>query len=281
MKKLIAAAVAATMVLPAAPAYAELVQEYSVGIKDFNPNNGAYTMRVNSYTYNSDGSLANAVTKTDFYFPYGVKMRKQFLKAPYLCSEKMLTDKGKDPKACKLLGSGRVSVDLRGIPFLAYIPVAIPADVYMYLAKSEDKNAVAAMLLLGVPDINNEYVKKEEIIASTKPIFAANLYNERSADGKYGYRMSFSVDPVAGFRISVPEIRTTVKGFTMTKKAKKCAKGKGKSCANNKKRKSVFWTTPPACIDGKINFKASYEYDGLPPQEKAVDLPCPKLKKSK
>jgi len=303
VKRFVAAVAVLISLCAVAVAQGVVVQEFSFQLKDVKPD-GRYTVKFDSRSYDPSGGIPDELTSNYIRLPKGAVIRKQFLSPKYYCDLKKLVDmlrtnhpnaphfdqlikqtlKGKRtaPKNAKNLiatcrfahvGSGTVLVDAR--PFEAR---PIPAFLEMFWTKPS-AGAVATFAIVGIPDENAPVVKENATIRNTQPIVNVNFVDDPTPDGLYQYKIVLPTGPVNGIRISVAEVHVTTQGLTLTKKKSTCAKKKKGKCTKRKvKKTNLFWFTKPTCPpSGQISFEAFYGYAASPPQNKTIQIPCPKF----
>ena len=310
MKKILIAAALLGLFVPLAAAQAEAVQEFSYQLKDVKPD-GRYTVVFSSRTYDTTGGIPPTVKQQFQRLPAGAVLNKAFLKKKYYCdADKLLKDLTtapennilfakrvdklastikrvksrlnakalKNAKTCakSRLGEGTAQIDARPL-----FNELIPSVFYMFLGKPTQPGAIASIQIVGMPDEQSAVVKRlpGSVQATRVPLFL-NFFNEPTG-GKYGYKLVLPTGPIAGVNISIAEVRATVRGLTLVKKKKSCAKRKGKKCVRKKvKKTNVFWFTRPTCPpSGKLSFESFYGYDDPTPDiTKTIELSCPNFK---
>jgi hypothetical protein len=311
VKRILLAAVLLGLLIPAALAQAEAVQEFSYQLKDVKPD-GRFTVIFSSRTYDTSGGIPPVLKENFQRLPAGAVLRKEFLNRKYRCDvDKLLKDllfapennilfakrvdrlsttikrvksrwnkkQLKNAQVCAnaRIGQGTAQVDARPL-----FNELIPSVFYMFLGKGTVPGAVASLQILGMPDENSAVVKRlPATVQQTRVPFVGNFVNDPTPDGKYGYKLVLPTGPIAGINISLAEIRAEVKGLTLTKKKKTCAKKRGGRCVKKKVKKTkIFWFTQPKCPpSGKLSFLSFYGYDDPQPDiTKTIELSCPNFK---
>ena len=206
-----------TLVVCAAAA-AEPVQEFGFQIRDVTPD-GHYGVVFSSNSYDTTGDQPPALVSNSVRFAAGISFLPQFLRRSALCDAQKLRDTLRQfpepkvlygdqvkhlpatlqrlrsklrPAQLRLLrtcvaareGTGRVTVDAR--PFFTD---PIPADLYLFLSTPTVKGAFASFGVLVVPDRSSPVVRDSTLLQDQRFVVAANLFNDPSPDGVYGYRL--------------------------------------------------------------------------------------------
>ena len=302
----VTALLSALFLLPAA-AMAEPIQEFNVQIKDIKPG-GEYTIVFTANSYDTTGEQSPLVTDNIFRFAGGVKIRPEFLTKDYQCPvddvrAALLTPDGAltytprlrnlaatlkrtrkrlDPKIAKgvetcarsQVGEGNVIADVR--PSLKD-PVA--ANFFVYLAKPKSKRAAAAFTVLIVLDEGGWLYKESATLRTFRLALTIEMFDEPSADGRYGYRVVLPGGGAGGVRASVAELRVTTPGLSQIKKTVTCLKKKKGKCVKKKvSSEKIFWLTQPTCpASGLLSFESFYKYETGQETTKNVELPCPRF----
>lgn len=311
LKRILLAAALLGLLIPAAIAQAEAVQEFSYQLKDVK-SDGRYTVVFSSRTYDTSGGIPPVLKQNYQRLPSGAVLRKEFLKKKFQCNvDKLLDDllfapennilfarrvdklsstikrvksrwskgKLKNAQVCASarIGQGTAQVDARPL-----FNELIPSVFFMYLGKGTVPGAAASLQILGMPDETTDVVKRlPTTVQTTRVPFVGNFVNEPSPDGKYGYKLVLPTGPIQGLNISLAEIKATVKGLTLTKKKTSCQKKRrGKCVKKNVKKTKVFWFTQPKCPpSGKLSFESFYGYDDPQPDiTKTIELSCPNFR---
>jgi hypothetical protein len=260
LRRIVLATVVLAALVAAATVQAEPVQEFSFEIRDVKQD-GRFTVLYTQRSYDTTGAVPTQPNEFFLRLPAGAKLRREFLKKKVFCDVKKL-DKTRDPASCKKsqVGTGRVFVDAR--PF---ITDQIPADIWLFLAKRTTKKAVASLAILGKQDQSAPVVRDIPVVRDFRaPIVFMNFFNEPTSDGKYGYKMAFGNSPTdgGGASFAIAETRVVNKGFTLRKKKRK-----------------LFWFTPPRCpSSGKVSFQAFFGYATLPDIVRTTELSCPRFR---
>ena len=302
----VCALMAAFMSLTAV-AGADPVQEFNVQIKDIKPD-GRYTIVFTANSYDTTGEQPPLVTDNIFRFAAGVKIRPEFLTKDYQCDvdrvrEALLVADGnlnytqrlrnlaaslkrtraklpaataKDVETCvrAQIGEGNVVADVRPV-----FKDPVPANFFVYLAKPKAKGADAAFYVLVVLDENGWLWKESPFLRTFRLPLLINLFDEPSADGRFGYKLILPGGGAAGVRASVAELRVTTPGLTQVKKTVTClTKKKGKCTKRKVTSKKLFWLTQPRCpASGQLGFESFYKYETGLSETRTVELPCPRF----
>jgi hypothetical protein len=311
LRKILLAAALLGLLVPAAIAQAEAVQEFSYQLKDVKPD-GRYTVVFSSRTYDTTGGIPPVVKETFQRLPAGAELNKAVRKKKYQCNvDKLLKDLLFAPEqnvlfakrvdklsstikrvksrwsksqlrnaqtcATARIGQGTAQVDARPL-----FNELIPSVFFMFLGKGTQPGAVASLQILGMPDETTDVVKRlPGTIQATRVPLVANFFDQPSPDGKFGYKLQLPTGPIAGVNISLAEIRAEVKGLTITKKKTSCQKKRRGKCVKKKVKKTrTFWFTRPKCPpSGKLTFETFYGYDDPQPDiTKTIELSCPNFK---
>ncbi len=286
---------------------ADPVQEFNVQIKDIKPD-GRYTIVFTANSYDTTGEQPPLVTDNIFRFAAGVKIRPEFLTKDYQCnvdrvSEALLVPDGKlnytqrlrnlpaslkrtrsklpaatatDVEKCARaqIGEGNVVADVRPV-----FKDPVPANFFVYLAKPKAKGADAAFSVLVVLDETSWLWKGSPFLRTFRLGLTIDLFDEPSADGRYGYKLILPGGGAAGVRASVVELRVTTPGLTQLKTTVTCLTKKKSKCIKRKvTSKKLFWLTQPTCpASGQLGFESFYKYETGLSQTRTVDLPCPRF----
>jgi hypothetical protein len=311
LKRILLAAALLGLLIPAAIAQAEAVQEFSYQVKDVKPD-GRYTVVFSSRTYDTTGNIPPPLRENYQRLPAGAELNKAVRNKKYQCNvDKLLDDllfapennvlfarrvdklsatikrvksrwnkkqrRNAEVCAAARIGQGTAQVDAR--PLFSEL---IPSVFYMFLGKGTVPGAVASLQILGMPDETTDVVKRlPTTVQTTRVPFIGNFVNQPTPDGKYGYKLVLPTGPIQGINISLAEIKATVKGLTITKKKTSCQKKRRGKCVKKKVKKTkVFWFTQPKCPpSGKLSFESYYGYDDPQPDiTKTIELSCPNFK---
>jgi hypothetical protein len=266
---LVLAVAFSTMLAPAARG--EMVQEFNYELKDIKLH-GGFTVVFSMRSYDTAGVAPPVLTSAVLRLPAGAKIRREFLTKRFLCDVQRLKQT-KDPKTCRNaeLGRGRVLVDTR--PFTNEM---IPAKIYLFLAKGTDRNAVASIAILGIPDDSAPVVSSNPFIRDTKVVLQANFFNEPTPDGAFAYKLVLPTGPINGINVSVAQVTVTIPGLTMNKRERKCVKRERGKCEKSRVRvRRIYWFTLPRCPpSGSFRLEATFGYAGLPSITRTVELSC-------
>lgn len=272
-----AAIVLALLAFPVA-ARAEIVRAPGVEITDLK-SYGAYTVNFTERSYDTTGAAVPPLTRYTIRFPLGISIRREFLVKRFLCDGRKLREK-KDPAVCKhaRLGAGRAEAEILDANNKRLLDVAVPANIYFFLAKATTRGAVASMLIIAVPDASAPIVRDNPSIKAARLIGEAPFFNDPTPDGVFGYRMELPV-ALGGLRYNAARGSFAFPGLTLRKSVRRCvAKSavRGAKCRKRKTRvKKIFWVTPPKCpASGKLTFQATYAYAALPTQTITATRPC-------
>jgi hypothetical protein len=307
LKRILWAAALLALLIPVGIAQADAVQEFSYQIKDVKKD-GQFTVVFSSRTYDSSGGIPPVLRENYQRIPAGSEIPKEFRNKKYYCNaDKLLKDlqaapesnipfarrvdklsatikrtrSRLDAKAFKnatvcagaRIGEGTAQIDARPL-----FDELIPSVFYMFFGKAAQPGAVASIQILGMPDEKSAVVKKlPTTIQQTRVPLVLSFFSEPT-EGKYGYKLVLPTGPIAGINISIAEVRAIVRGLTIVKKKKSCAKRKRGKCVKKKVKKTTkFWFTRPPCPpSGKLSFLSYYGYDDPQPDiTKLVELPCP------
>jgi hypothetical protein len=254
------------------PADAEVVQEFNYRLEGVKPY-GAFTVVFDLRSYDTTGAPPPPLTSAFLRLPAGAKIRRQFLTRRFFCDVKRL-NATRDPKTCKHaeIGRGRVLVDTR--PFTTE---AIPAKIYLFLARGTQRASVASIAILGIPDESAPIVRSNPFIRDTKVVLQAELFNDPTPDGLYGYKLVLPTGPISGINISIAEIHVTLPGLTLTRKERRCVRKRHNRCAEQRVRtKRLYWFEVPSCPpSGRFSFQAVLAYPGLAATTLNIELSCP------
>jgi hypothetical protein len=300
-------AVVLTLVVCAAAA-AEPVQEFGFQIKDVTPA-GHYGVVFSSNSYDTTGDQPPALISNSVRFAAGISFLPQFLRRSALCQTQKLRDTLRafpepkvqygdqvkhlpatlkrlrpklKPAQVKLLatcvaareGTGRVTVDAR--PFFND---PIPADLYLFLSTPTVKGAFASFGVLVVPDRSSPVVRDSGLLQDQRFVVAANLFNDPSPDGVYGYRLLLPPGNIDGLRFSVAELRVDNPGMTRVEQTITCLqRGHGRCLRRKVTKKTLWWATRPTCpASGLLQFEATYAYETGLSTTKVLQVPCPRF----
>lgn len=292
----------------AAPAAGEPVQEFGFQIKDVKPD-GRYGVVFSSNSYDTTGDPPPALISNSVRFAAGITFRPEFLRRSALCDARRLRDTLREnpepkvgygdqvkhlpatlkrlraklrPAQVKLLttcvaareGTGRVIVDAR-----PYVPDPVPADLYLFLSTPTVKGAFASFGVLSVLDVRAPIVRDNPVLANQKFVFAANLFNEPTPDGRYGYRLLLPPGQVDSLKFSVAELRVDNPGMTRVERKTTCVQRRGGRCVRKKvTKKTLWWATRPTCpASGLLQFEAIYTYETGLTTTKVLQVPCPRF----
>lgn len=302
------AVVLAALVVCAAAA-AEPVQEFGFQIKDVTPS-GHYGVVFSSNSYDTTGDQPPALVSNSVRFAAGISFLPQFLRRSALCDAQRLRDTLREfpepkveygdqvkhlpatlqrlrpklkPAQLRLLrtcvaareGTGRVTVDAR--PFFND---PIPADLYLFLSTPTVKGAFASFGVLVVPDRSSPVVRSSTLLQNQRFVVAANLFNDPSPDGVYGYRLLLPPGNIDGLKFSVAELRVNNPGMTRDERTVTCLRHRQGRCVRRKvTKRTLWWATRPTCpASGLLQFEATYAYENGLTTTKLLRVPCPKFR---
>ncbi|MCU0313701.1 MAG: hypothetical protein MUC84_06520 [Solirubrobacteraceae bacterium] len=306
MRRLVATLVLAASVLAVGvpAAQAEPVQQFSVQLRDIKPD-GRYTVVYQSNSFDTTGESPPAVTQALVRLARGISIKPQFLKRARLCDHPRLKDLlvanqtfsfqykqmldnltrtrrviGDDLNRAELrildtcikaqIGSGFVKVDVR--PLFGDL---IPAFLYLFLSPPTQPGAKVGFGVMSVTDKRAAVVRDSDLVASQKPSFTVNVFDEPTPDGTYGLKLALPPGNVGLIKISVAELRVVVPGITDAKRA--CASRRGGRCVRWRTT-NTFWAEPPACpAGGQLQFEADFTYETELRQVVPAQVACPRF----
>jgi hypothetical protein len=255
---------------------ADVMQEFSYQLKDVKAY-GAFTVVFKLRVYDTTGAVPPPLKAAFLRLPAGAKIRRDFLKDRFLCNVKKLNDT-KDPRVCKNaeIGRGTVLVDARPL-----ITEAIPAKIFLFLARATEKRAVASIAILGVPDVSAPVVRDNPFIQDYKVVLNANFFSEPTSDGRFGYKLVLPTGPIRGIEISVAQVDVTLPGLTLTSRYRKCVRRRAGHCVRTRaKKKTLYWFTIPRCPStATYPFQGVFTYAGIPTMTRDVEIPCSQFKR--
>ena len=306
MKRILVSALLLILLVPAAVAQADPVQEFNVQLKDVKPD-GRYTIVFSANSFDTSGEPPPLLTSNVVRFAAGVSVRKEFLTKDYTCDVARLRDAllvadepgyffkrldnlaatykrvknrmgaadRKITQTCirSQIGAGSVVVDARTVG----IGDPIPAKLYLYLAKPAAPGALTSFGIFAVLDESRPSVQALGGLSTLKLVFSTDLFNEPSPDGVYGYKLVLPTG--SGLRISVAELKVTTPGITRTTVKKTCLAKKAGRCVKPKVTTNrLFWLTPPTCpASGQATFQSTYGYETGLVTDKTIQVPCPRF----
>jgi hypothetical protein len=277
---LIGAALAIPFLAPPTVARADVVRDFSFGLKDFRAH-GAYTVNFSERSSDTSGAAVPPLTRYSLRFPLGMSIRPELLRKRFLCDAKKLRQE-KDRRVCKhaQIGAGRAEAELLDANDKRLLDVPIPARLYFFLAKATKKGAVASMLVLAVPDASAPIVRDNPTIRGTRLIGEAPFFKDPTPDGLFGYRLELP-PALGGLRYNAARGDYTFPGLTVKKRVRRCVASSEKALATKCRRKKsrtrrIFWITRPKCPpSGKLTFQATYNYVSLPAMTLNREVQCP------
>ena len=267
-------------------AIADPVQEFGVQIKDVKAN-GRFSVVFTSNSFDTTGAPPPGLTAASVRFARGIRIKPAFLKPERLCQtgklrlillahqtsgfkyQQMLPDLAVTEKrigsrldrasrrivrTCRqaYVGRGRFVLDAR--PNFADV---IPGFMYVFLSPPSAKGAIGGFGIMSLYDQNAPIVKNTGLLIDQQPGATVNLFNQPSADGKYGYRMRLLPLNFGRLPFSVADVHVESRGIT--------AGGK-------------FWAKLPHCpTSGKLQFRADYSYLTGQKTSSVIKVPCPRF----
>lgn len=290
-------------------AAAEPVQEFGFLIRDVTPD-GHYGVVFSSNSYDTTGDQPPALVSNSVRFAAGIRFLPQFLRRSALCDAQQLRDTLREfpepkveygdqvkhlpatlqrlrpklkPAQLRLLrtcvaareGTGRVIVDAR--PFFND---PIPADLYLFLSTPTVKGAFASFGVLVVPDRSSPVVRSSTLLQNQRFVVAANLFDDPSPDGVYGYRLLLPPGNIDGLKFSVAELRVDNPGMTRVERTVTCVQRRRGRCVRRQvTKRSLWWATRPTCpASGLLQFEATYAYENGLTTTKLLRVPCPQFR---
>ena len=310
MRRTLALALLLTLVGPLAAALADPVEEFNVQLKDVR-SDGRYTVVFTANSFDTSGDPPPLLDSNSVRFAAGLSIKKPFLGRDYQCDVDKLRDalqsvdddqdghffKRLDnlPATYRLVkddltpqfrkvvqtcirgqvGTGRVLVDARTLG----IGDALPSKIYLYMTASHTKGAIGAFGVFAVLDESSPVVQRLGALGTIKLTFAADLFNQPSADGLFGYKMVLPTG--SGLRISIAELKVTARGITRTTVKKTCLVKRDGTCVKSKATTTKdFWLTAPRCpTSGQVTFRADYGYETGLRSHKTIQVPCPRFQR--
>jgi hypothetical protein len=258
-----------------AVARAAVVHDFSVELRDEKPY-GAATLHLMEKIYDTTGAVPPAALSGTAWLPKGISIRPQFLKKPYVCNLGKLKET-RNPSVCRRArsGTGKALIDIR--PLLAE---PFPVNLQLFIGKATAKGAVATYAVLGIPDQRAPIVGNSPGIRDARAVLIGTIFSDPTPDGLYGYRLE---DPFTqiGIKFGVAEAEATLRGLTITKRVRTCARRQGdrsgSRCRKTKtKVKRTFWVTAPDCPpSGKLSWKVDLRLEGGISLLTARETPCP------
>jgi hypothetical protein len=313
-----AAAIAVTVAVGFASAFgavahADPVDDFNVQLKDIKPS-GAYTVVFTANQYDTSGERPPQVTANSLRLAAGLTIRPQFLTSRYRCDVTRMRDivlenpeKKGPPRSKRFADLGRTLAAIRGELTASEIAVVrrciharigqgtatadarpftsdtVPAKLTLYLAKPALKGAIASIGVLAAIDESSKAYAEQRLLRLPGPAaFSADIFNEPSRDGRYGYRIALPTPPtglVLNVKFSLTEISVTAPGLTERTNVVTCARRAGGRCTKTKvATRSTFWLTQPKCpASGTLPFEASYAYETGFRTTKSIAVPCPRF----
>jgi hypothetical protein len=222
----------------------DLTQTFKVDVPKIKPT-GAYSFKLSWTTLASGGlEVAPAIADVELKLPKNLEIERRYLRGRYFCDVAKLKAQ-RSTSACarsSLIGTGTATLDFR--PFTG---AAVSATIGVFLARG-DPGAAAKLAILAVPN-PDPFVDANPIVAQTKPVLEANVYDD--AGGPYNYRVALPADIDAPVLVSVKEFTIDVQG-----------PGRG-----------ARWLTLPC--QRKASFAATFSYVGGTALELGVQIKRP------
>ncbi len=307
-------ALAACFLSLTATAGAEPVSDFNFQIKDVKKG-GRYTIVFSANAYDTTGQQPPQVTSSSLRLASGVTIRRQFLGRRYRCDVSRMRDvllENPEPSRVRSerfadlaatlerirgrltraevaiigrcirarIGEGVAVADTR--PFIAD---PIPAKLTLYLSKATEKGAIASLGVLAALDETSKAYRAKRLLRLLGPLsFYANVFDEPSGDGRYGYRLALPTPPsglVLDIKMSLAEVRVTAPGLTEKKRVVTCVRRSRGRCRRKKvTMKRTFWLTQPRCpATSRLGFETSYAYETGIRVTKKVQVPCPRFRR--
>jgi hypothetical protein len=258
-------------------AQAAVVLDVGIELRDVKPY-GAATVHLTEKTYDTTGAVPPARVRGTAWLPKGISIRPQFLKKPYVCNLRKLNET-KNPSVCRRarLGTGKALIDMRPL-----VAEPFPVNLHIFLAKATAKGAVASYAVFGIPDQRAAVVRNSPGIRNARALLIGTIFDDPTPDGLYGYRIE---DPFTqlGIKFSVAEAEATLRGLTIKKRVRTCARPQGRRlgsrCRKTKtKVKRIFWVTAPDCpASRKVSWRADLELEGGISLSTVRETPCPRF----
>jgi hypothetical protein len=308
------------LVVPLGAAQATVTQNFDFQIKDVK-RDGRFTVVFTS-RQQWDTTEPPLLTSNYLRLPRGAQIQKPFLNKRYYCdadkllaslketinapSEKNLLFQNRLAKLTKTIKRIRGRLDKKAlrnaevcaraqigsgfVDVLVYLgesttPVfadPIRTQIFLYLGKKTQNDAVASFRIISAPDENTPLVQqyRDLITLNGRLAFALNIFNEPTAE--YGYKLVLPAGeiqtPAFSIRVVIPFVHVTTRGLTLTKKKTTCAKRRGGKCVKKKvSKKVIFWFNRPPCPTGKLNFEAFYAYKDGTTNTVTRQVDCPQF----
>jgi hypothetical protein len=272
MKRILASALLLAVLAPVHSAEADVMHEFGYQLKDVKKY-GAFTVVFKLRIYDTSGAVPPPLRSGFLRLPRGAALRRDFLKGRFVCDVKKL-DETKDPRVCKHaeIGRGTVLVDARPL-----LTEGVPANIFLFLARATEKRAVASIAILGLPDLNAQVVRDNPWIQPYQVVLRANIYNEPTSDGRFGYKLVLPTGPIRGVEVSVAEVNVTLPGLTLTKRRQACVRRRAGRCTRRRAEvKKLYWFTIPRCPSSNAYpFEAVFTHADNPPLTHEISIPCP------
>lgn len=297
-----------------AVAGADPVNDLNIQIKDVKPD-GRYTVVFSANSYDTGGQQPPHVTSNSLRMASGLRIRPQFLGSRYRCDvtrmrDIILVNPERSPARSQRfadlaatlkrirkkltraevavvetciraqIGKGVAVADTR--PFVAE---PVPAKLTLYLSKATAKGAIASVGVIAVLDETSKAYREQRLLRLLGALsFEAHVFDEPSADGRYGYRLALPTPPtglVLDVKVSFAEVRVTAPGLTARRKLVKCVRRvRGKCRQRRVTTMSTFWLTQPKCpATSKLGFETSYTYETGLKLTSTIQIPCPRFRR--
>lgn len=273
----------------AAPASADPVQQIGVQLTNVRPD-GRFTVVFSLNSFDTSGGPPPEIFRSSLRVPRGVAIRPSFLRKDRLCDtlrlKTVLLDNESDrrggsdyfallndlarterrigPKlrpadrrvlhTCRraFLGRGKLLMDGRGA-----FADPLPGYVWVFLAKPRKEGSIGGFGMLGQTDQESKVIQRSPFLLQQKPRLFADIYNDPTPDGRYGYRVVLPRFKVSLLSFSVAELRLAVTGIS---------------------RDGAFWAKLRCPARGSLSFRADYRYVGGLRQRTTIAVPCPRYR---
>jgi hypothetical protein len=293
-------------------ARADPVNEFNVQLKDIKPG-GSYTIVYTANTYDTTGERPPQMTSNSLRLASGVTIRRPFLRSRYRCDvprmrDIVLENPERSPVRSKRFANLAATLDRirdeltpaevavvehcvrarigQGVAVADARPFTldpVPAKLTLYLAKATEKGAIASIGVIAVLDERAKPYREKRLLRLLGALsFSANIFEESSAGGRYGYRLALPTPPIGlvlDVKISLAEVRVTVSGLTRETKVVSCVRRAGGRCREKKvTTQRTFWLTQPKCpATSRLGFEASYTYETGLQMARKIEVPCPRF----
>lgn len=248
-------------------------QDFGVRFSQVGSDN-SFTVVLQSRIFDTRGGVPPAVIDQSIRLPAGSELRKQFMRAPFVCDVNKLRQT-KDPATCRSaqVGTGRLLADLR--PFFSQ---AVPSNLYVFLARPTKPEAVASLAVLAIPDPSSAAAMSSAIVRDIKPVLQGDIVKD--PQGAFGYRIDLPTIVEAPVLLSISDLQLSISGLATNAKIQTCAKRKKKRCVKQRsKAGKLFWLSPPTCPPSrKLSFQNTYTFVRNVTATETATLACPRFK---